>query len=254
MKVIPIPPHGSSKQFRGDSPPAKPRSARRRRAFSLIELLVVIAIIAVLAVLIVSVTGKVRLNAAKVRGIHQMRTIGAGVFAWAAENNNGEPMYFRDGNGDSSSEATPSLTNTNICAGNPAILLYKKTKPAASYITNHTVFFSPIHQYTVPSMQDYDPTKASSTNLWGTFMWVYPSVPAEERTGRQLSAMRSSSYTAVGSEAYNKVLMFDDYSTAKSTSSPTIYLALFTDGSVRQVAPNGDIWGWFQGKYEKTGK
>ncbi len=217
-----------------------------RLGFTLVELLVVITIIVVLAALSVSVLSNAKRSANKVRATSQMREMGVGVALWAAEKNNNEPMYFRDGSGDSSNEATPPLSSTGLCAGNPAMLLFNKDSPDDGYIQNHEVFFSPLHKYKVPERKDYDPSKASASKLWGTFIWVYPSVPDADRTQRQVAAMRNSSFTVVGREAYNNVLMFDDYSTAKALY-PKLYFALFRDGSVRQVALNGDIWGWFKG-------
>lgn len=217
-----------------------------RHGFTLVELLVVITIIIVLALVGLSAVSNSKKGANKARAITQMRDLGVGIALWAAEKNNNEPMYFRDGSGDSSSEATPPLTNTGLCAGNPAMLLYDRTNPDQAYVQNHAVFFSPIHKYTVPAREKYDPSKASASSLWGTYMWVYPSVPDAERSPRQVAAMRNSSFTAVGQAAYNNVLMFDDYSVAKALY-PRTYYALFRDGAVRQVASNGDIWGWFKG-------
>lgn len=74
---------------------------------------------------------------------------------------------------------------------------------------------------------------------------VYPSVTADERTGRQKMIMRSS-YVTVSRQAYDNVLMFNDYSHAKRKHpQDKSYVALFRDSSVRRVAHNGDIWGWF---------
>jgi len=216
------------------------------RGFTLMELLVVITIIIVLALVGMGLVSNSKKGANKAKATSQMRDLGVSVALWAAEKNNNEPMYFRDGSGDSSSEATPPLTNTGLCAGNPAMLLYDKNNPEQGYVQNHAVFFSPIHKYTVPAREKYDPSKASPSSLWGTYMWVFPSVPDGDRTPRQVAAMRNSSFAAVGQGAYNQVLMFDDYSVAKALY-PKTYFALFRDGAVRQVAPNGDIWGWFKG-------
>lgn len=226
--------------------PHKPRGGRC--AFTLVELLVVIAIIAVLATLAVLGTRRAMMSATQSRTTSQMREIGVAVAAWASENNNNEPMYFRDGSGDSSSEATPALVTANrrFCGGNPAVLLYDKVNPSQGYLQDPTVFFAATQIWKVPSTQNYDPTKANPTNLWGTFMWVYPSVPADERSERQKRIMRSSSYVTISRQAYDNVLMFNDYSHAKRKyPQDKSYFALFRDSSVRKVAPNGDIWGWF---------
>lgn len=213
------------------------------------ELLVVIAIIVVLAGLVFLGAQRGLAAANKARTVSQMRDIGAAVAIWASEINNNEPMYFRDGSGDSSSEATPALNaaDRKVCAGNPAILLYNKSSPADGYLQDPEAFFASTQKWKVPNLEEYDPVRASSTMLWGSFMWVYPSVPANERTERQKAIMRSSSYVTVGPHAYDKLLMFNDYSHAKSRYAPKdkSYHALFRDSSVRNVAQNGDIWGWF---------
>lgn len=222
--------------------------------YTLLELLVVITIIVVLALLIIAGAQRGMLMAAKSRTISQMREIGVAVGAWAGEHNNNEPMYFRDWTGDSSSEATPAPRgiHRHICAGNPAILLYNKANPSDGYIQDHTVFFAPIQKWDVPEKKDYDPSQAKSSpaTLWGTFIWVYPSVPDAERTPRQKEFMRSSSYVTVSRAAYDNCLMFNDYSRAKPKySKKDIYFALFRDGSVRHVADSGgQVWKWFYGK------
>lgn len=227
---------------------AKPSHSFRTRGFTLVELLIVITIIVVLASLIFVGTRKGMASAHKSLTLSRMRDVGAAVAIWAAENNNNEPMYFRDGSGDSSSESTPALNAADhrFCAGNPAKLLYNKASPADGYLQDPTSFFAATQKWKIPTREDYNPSVTSVTSLWGSFMWVYPSVPAEQRTERQKAIMRSSSYTAVSRQAYDNLLMFNDYSFAKrKDSSDKSYLALFRDSSVRVVAPNGNIWGWF---------
>lgn len=219
-----------------------------RKGFTLVELLVVITIVVVLASLVFLTAQRGMASANKSRTVSQMREIGIGVATWAAENNNNEPMYFRDGSGDSSSESTPALAEANrkFCAGNPAILLYNKTNPTSAYLQKPGLFFAATQKWKVPEEKDYDPSASSATRLWGSFMWVYPSVPAEERTERQKAIMRSSSYTTVGPQAYDNLLMFNDYSYAKPKyPKDKSYFALFRDSTVRNVATNGNIWGWF---------
>ncbi|MEY3897208.1 MAG: hypothetical protein RLZZ214_2729 [Verrucomicrobiota bacterium] len=220
-----------------------------RPGFTLVELLVVITIIVVLASLVIVGAQRGMASANKSRTVSQMRDFGVAVATWAAEVNNNEPMYFRDGSGDSSSESTPALSAADhrYCAGNPAKLLYNKSSPADGYLQNPAAFFASTQKWDVPSVKDYDPGSTSAMKLWGSFMWVYPSVPAEERTDRQKAIMRSSSYTSVSRQAHNNLLMFNDYSFAKSKYAPKdkSYYALFRDSSVRNVAQNGDIWGWF---------
>lgn len=226
-----------------------PKTPNSRHGFTLVELLVVVVITAVLAGLILLGAQRGMAAANKARTVSQMRDIGAAVAIWAAEINNNEPMYFRDGSGDSSGEATPALNaaDRKYCAGNPAILLYNKSSPTEGYLQDPAAFFASTQKCKVPVIGDYDPSQANSTRLWGSFIWVYPSVPADERTQRQKSIMRSSSYVTVGPHAYDKLLMFNDYSQAKSKYAPKdkSYHALFRDSSVRNVAQNGDIWGWF---------
>jgi prepilin-type N-terminal cleavage/methylation domain-containing protein len=227
-------------------PMIKPTNARS--GFTLVELMIVIVIIAVLSVLVFLGARRGMMAANQSRTTSQMREIGAAVGLWASENNNNEPMYFRDGTGDSSSEATPALVTAHriYCGGNPAVLLFDKTNPSQGYIQDPSVFFAASQTWKAPAAKDYDPTTASSTKLWGSFMWVYPSVPADERTERQKTIMRSSSYTTVSRQAYDNLLMFNDYSFAKRKyPQDKSYFALFRDSSVRKVATNGDIWGWF---------
>ncbi|MFM2198983.1 MAG: hypothetical protein RLZZ505_2415 [Verrucomicrobiota bacterium] len=224
------------------------KSTRSRSGFTLVELLIVITMIAVLALLVFMGARRGLMAANQSRTTSQMREIGVAVAAWAAENNNNEPMYFRDGTGDSSSEATPApvAANRRLCAGNPAILLYDRVNPTQGYIQDPSVFFAATQIWKAPAAKDYNPSAASSTNLWGTYMWVYPSVPADERSERQKTIMRSSSYVTVSREAYDNVLMFNDYSFAKRKyPQDKSYFALFRDSTVRKVATNGDIWGWF---------
>lgn len=217
-----------------------------RRGLTLVELLVVFLIIASLCVIVLGLLRSSRKGANQATATTRMREMGVGVAMWAADRNQNEPMYFRDGTGDSSNEATPPLSPSSVCAGNPAMLLYDTKDPSQAYLPNHLTFFSPLHKYSAPTFKDYDPSKASTSRLWGTYMWVYPSVPASERTPRQVSNMRSSNHSTVGREAYDQVLMFNDYSQAKAVY-PKLYFALFRDGSVKQIASNGDIWGWFKG-------
>ena len=224
------------------------KSTHFRPGFTLVELLIVIAIIAVLSLLVFLGARRGLMAANQSRTISQMREIGVAVAAWASENNNNEPMYFRDGTGDSSRESTPAAVSANrkFCAGNPAILLYNKTDPTQGYIQDHTVFFAATQIWKVPTAEDYKPSPASLTNLWGTYIWVYPSVPADERSERQKSIMSSSSFVTVSRQAYDNALMFNDYSIAKPKyPQDKSYFVLFRDSTVSKVATNGNIWGWF---------
>ncbi len=58
--------------------------------------------------------------------------------------------------------------------------------------------------------------------------------------------MRSRSHATVSRQAHNNLLRFNDYSFAKPKNpKDKSYFALFRDGTVRKVATNGIIWGWF---------
>jgi prepilin-type N-terminal cleavage/methylation domain-containing protein len=224
------------------------KSTHFRPGFTLVELLIVIAIIAVLSLLVFLGARRGLMAANQSRTISQMREIGVAVAAWASENNNNEPMYFFNDKGDESHEKTsPADTaKRKFCGGNPATLLYNKTDPSLGYIQDHTVFFAANQIWKAPSATDYVPASASTTRLWGTYVWVYPSVPADERSERQKSIMSDSTITTVAREAYDNLLMFNDYNRAKNKyPQDKSYFALFRDSTVRKVAKNGDIWGWY---------
>jgi prepilin-type N-terminal cleavage/methylation domain-containing protein len=229
------------------------KSTHFRPGFTLVELLIVIAIIAVLSLLVFLGARRGLMAANQSRTISQMREIGVAVAAWASENNNNEPMYFFEGRGDESHEknaptgnAPADVAKRKLCGGNPATLLYNRTDPSLGYIQDHTVFFAANQIWKAPSATDYVPASASTSRLWGTYVWVYPSVPADERSERQKSIM-SSTITTVSREAYDNLLMFNDYNRAKNKYDlqDKSYFALFRDSTVRKVAKNGDIWGWY---------
>ena len=223
-----------------------PSRTRLQHGFTLVELLVVVVIIISLAALVMIGTRKAMAGAHQSKNVNQMRDIGAAVAMWASEHNNGEPMYFANGTGDYVEEGALSGKNPLLAPGNPAMLLYNKDAPSEGYLQKPAAFFAATQKCNIPSDKDYDPSRASKDSLWGSFMWVYPSVPAEERTERQKTIMRSSSYTTVSRQAYNNLLMFNDYSFAKPKNpKDKSYFALFRDGTVRNVATNGNIWGWF---------
>lgn len=223
------------------------KSTHFRPGFTLVELLIVIVIIAVLSVLVFMGARRGLMAANQSRTISQMREIGVAVAAWASENNNNEPMYFFEGRGDESHERTaPVAALRKLCSGNPAVLLYNKASPDQGYIQDHTVFFAPTQIWQVPTATDYAPALASTTRLWGTYVWVYPSVPAAERTERQKSIMKDSTITTVSREAYDNLLMFSDDRYAKlKYPKDKSYFALFRDSTVRKVVPKVDMWNWY---------
>ena len=226
----------------------KIHSARipHRRGFTLVELLVVIVIIVSLAFLVSIGTRKAMAGAHQSRNVNQMRDIGAAVALWASEHNNNEPMYFANGTGDYGEEGAMSGKNPLLSPGNPAKLLYKKGDPSASYVQDHSVFFSSLGTYEIPEIGNYDPQLTSSNKPWGSFAWLYPSTTRP--TPRQLSAMGGFSNTKIGREAYENVIMANDYRGVIKPRYKPYYHALFRDGSVRYIGDSASKWtAWLRG-------
>lgn len=210
------------------------------------ELLVVIAILAVLAMLVMAIARRTLEGAHRSKNVTQMRDIGTAVVMWATEHNQGEPMYFANGTGDYSEEGALTGKNPRLSPGNPARLLYVKDDPQASYIGNHQVFFSSLSSFPVPSVGDYDPALASAKQPWGTFAWLYPSTTRP--TPRQLAAMAGFSNSKIGREAYDKLIMANDYRGLVKPRFKPHYYALFRDGSVRHIADSAAKWtAWLRG-------
>lgn len=206
----------------------------------------VIAIVMVLAALVFFLTRKAMEGAHKANNVGQMREIGTAVASWAQEHNNGEPMYFANGTGDYCEEGALTGKDPTLSPGNPAKLLYVKDDPALSYIQSHEVFFSSLTTFPVPSVADYDPTRTNSQNPWGTYMWIYPSTTRP--TQRQLSAMGGFSNTRIGREAYENVIMANDYRGAVKPRYKPHYYALFRDGTVRHIGDSAARWtAWLRG-------
>lgn len=218
-------------------------AARHRTGFTLVELLVVLAIIAVLAMLSFSAIGRMRIAAAKSKGISQMRNIGLGIASWMGDNSSPEPFFMSDGTGDYPHE---SRRYSNFRPGNPAMALYQSEDPAAGYVQDFNAFFSPLAKLgsAAPTLSTYDPTKASETRLWGTYHYHYPHVTDARMTPRQ----RALGVTAIAAsrESINGNLVLsefyrDDWCPPKY--GKRIYHALLSDGSVRYVADNDGAWG-----------
>jgi len=152
--------------------------SRRRAGFTLTELLVVILIIVVLATLSVTLTSRMRLGAAKTRGMGQMRNIGVAAVSYAADKGLTEPFYAST-NADYWNEAAAGGKAT-LQPGNPARALYNFDNPDAGYIQNPADFFSPLCKIEAPKTRSaYNPNNASSSNPWGTYAWFYPFVTSE---------------------------------------------------------------------------
>jgi hypothetical protein len=159
-------------------------------------------------------------------------------------------MYFANGTGDYAEEGAMPGKDPKLAPGNPAKLLYIKGDPSGSYVPSHDVFFSGLTTYPVPSLRDYDPNLTNSQRPWGTFSWLYPSTTRP--TPRQLAAMGGFSNTQIGREAYENVIMANDYrgSIVKPRFKPH-YHALFRDGSVRYIGDSAAKWtAWLRGEHD----
>ena len=207
---------------------------------TLVEILVVIVIIIVLATLSTMGVRRMRIGAAKAQTINQLRQISVAVNSWAAEKNAGEPMYAANGTGDYGHESFPGA-KADICPGNPAKALFNPQSPDDVYLTDPTLFFSPLSKIKAPNRKDYKPDNTSALP-WGTYAWHYPSNVAGQLTSRQDSAMGGAwAVTSIGNSAKGKLLMANEY-----TNSPPIwdkqYIALKIDGSVSVVAQTEAAW------------
>ena len=208
------------------------------RGFTLVELLVVITIIIILAALSVFTLNNGRLAGAKATTISQMRQIFIGVNSWAQENNYGEPFYVGNTSADMSHECKPG-DNPKLAPGNPARALYFKDSPQDGYVTDHTLFFTPLVDAKAPARKDYNPEVSDPTNLWGTYAWYYPATTTP--TARQKAAIAGYSVTSISQAADKKLLMATDYTNGKAKWKEA-YFALMVDGSVNQVAESKAGW------------
>ena len=217
-------------------------AVRRPLGFSLVEILVALAILVVLAVLTLSITGRMRLAAAKSGSVSKMRNISVGIATWMTDFSAPEPFYMGDGTGDYPHE---SARYSDFRPGNPARALYRKDDPSNGYIQDFNVFFSPLSKLAsaAPTISTYDPTKASEKKLWGTYTYFFPHATDAKLTARQramgvqpIPASRESiNGCLVLSEFYR-----DDWCPAKF--GKRIYHALLSDWSVRYVADNDAAW------------
>lgn len=214
----------------------------RPSGFTLVELLVVITIIIVLAALSMVGVSNMRLSAAKARTTSQLRQVAVAVSLWGVEKNNGEPFYAANGTGTYPAESAVG-TNPILAPANPGTALFNRESPDDGYVTDHTLFFSPLAKYKTPDRKDYKPDQASETKLWGTYAWYYPANVWEKLTERQITAIGGNwAMKAINPNAAGKLMLATDYSITKPALSKQPYLALFVDGSVREVARSQKEW------------
>lgn len=229
--------------------------AKKKRpfGFTLVELLVVITIIVVLAAISFVVSSRTKVSAAKVNAVNQMRNLGTAAAMWAADQGSIEPFYFANGTGTYPYESGGG--SSPFAPGNPAMALYNKESPESGYVTDRSLFFSPLAKYDIPSLEDYDPSKASSTDIWGTYAWVHPFVESSKRSGRQLNSIQNNQGQEVESPINpgiaGRFLMTESYDDANFPPKygKKIFHALMIDGSVQFVAdsPEG-LSRWRKGK------
>lgn len=219
--------------------------SRRLLGFTLVELLVVITIIVVLAGITFVVSSRAKLSASKSTAISQMRNIGIGVALWSADQGSTEPFYFANGTATYPAESGGGVNS--FAPGNPAMALYNKDAPEAGYTTDRTLFFSPLVKYDIPDQKTYDPGKANTKAIWGTYTWVHPFVEISKRSGRQVNSIQNNQGQEVefpiNPAIAGRFLMtetYDDVNYAPKFGKK-IYNALMIDGSVQHVAdsPNG---------------
>lgn len=214
----------------------------RTRGFTLVELLVVITIIVVLAALSMVGVSSMRLSAAKARTTSQLRQVAVAVTVWGTEKNNGEPFYAANGTGTFPAEGAAG-TNPTLAPANPGTALYNRESPDDGYLTDHTLLFAPLAKYKIPERKDYRPDQASETKLWGTYAWYYPANVWEKLSARQVAAIGGNwAIKEINPNAAGKLLLATDYSLAKPALSKQPYLALFVDGSARDVAQDQKSW------------
>ena len=211
-----------------------------RPGLTLIELLVVIVIIAVLAVLGFTGMARVRVAAAKTTTSSEMRQIHVGMALWMADNSATEPFYAANGTATFGHESTPG-SNPKLAPGNPAIVMFDHENPENSYLQDPGIFFSPLTTYEVPTLAKYRPDQVKNNVLWGTYAWYYPSVAAENLSGRQAAAIANWTAGPFGPGVAGKLLMAPDYARAEPKYDK-YYLALMIDGSVTDIGKGDNAW------------
>jgi prepilin-type N-terminal cleavage/methylation domain-containing protein len=229
-------------------PLRKPNSVRAFSAgtgkpstgFSLPEILVTITIIVVLAALSMMGVGRLKFTAAKSTTANQMRQMNVAINLWMAENSLREPMYFANGTGDYGHESSPGA-NSTLAPGNPARVLFNRDDPNSSYLTDHTLFFTPLAKAKPPERHNYAPDQASTGRLWGTYAYYYPLATSEQMTARQRESIGAVATAKTGIYARGKLLLATDYENSVPAWSP-IYMALMIDGSVNEVAKSRPAW------------
>ena len=206
---------------------------RRHAGFTLVELLVVITIVIVLAALTFTLTSRVKLAAAKTNGMSQMRNIGTAIAVYASDKALTDYFYYSNGTGDYYNEKG---NGSKFNPGNPAQALYNVQSPENGYIQDHSVFFSPLAKVKLPSKQDYDPTKASETNPWGTYAWFYPYARQEKLVGPQVANVAHPIAAPINPSIEGRYMMSEAYPAAMGPKfGKPVYHALMNDGSVQYV-------------------
>ncbi|MEX1048903.1 MAG: prepilin-type N-terminal cleavage/methylation domain-containing protein [Akkermansiaceae bacterium] len=212
----------------------------RANGFTIVELLVTISIITVLAVLSVMGVGRLKLAAAKSTSASQMRQMSVAIHLWMGDKSLNEPMYFGNGTGDYGHESAPGA-NSALAPGNPARVLFDRTDPNNSYLTDHALFFTPLSKARPPERHNYAPDQAISTKLWGTYAYYYPLATSGEMTTRQRDSIGAVATRKTGVYARGKLLLATDYENSVPIWEP-YYMALMIDGSVKEVAKTRAAW------------